>query len=700
MIIDFKRNFISIADSRSPATAQEKVSFVLELANLGYAVPFEAIDKASKTNLTKALDQAKKDVGADKNWTPMYPNFPKQVIEASTAELFINAILHYHGRVFGLDIRPTYQKELREVLEVIPEDLKVLVAVEEKEIHKSRIATLSNKISLSEADFALIDESVRQYGVHDTLTFIKDLEFPNKENWVATLHILYANGVKRAVVQTFAAKTAKTSTDLLRSIFMLYGVGDEVHIDLDPKGKRVQLGPIPRSVRREIVMTIDERFGKYYDDFYTHRKLWKIVDRKIHPGEMPQFVGALKAFGVVRGTVPFQSYNSRLNEAIGSNVTETIKLLSDRPGVFARTLDHALRSFSGKDQLHIAQAFGEVADKISVPVLISVYNGISNRNNESSVIRTKSGQTANVTNVKAPISDAVIRLVRTFIFDGISKSFEGKPELGKVFVSDELKDIAVPTQVRTASSGRVLPRGSKIDIDSDGNTLRFFVHWYNTGEASGYSYRCSVDLDMDAIFLDENYELLDHVSYTYLCNSYATHSGDITNAPRPKGAAEFIDVDVAKARRHGVRFLVMNINSYSGQPFSEVENYIGFMVRKGDAQKGEIFDPKTVKTAFSSTVPGKNAIPGVFDIVENKFIWLDTSFGQARSGFASWHSAETVAETVKMELDKKALSMYDVLSAHAKARGQVVTDEDIADIVFSTETIDIYDVNGFINEYI
>ena len=40
----------------------------------------------------------------------MYPNFPSQVMEMEEAELYINAMMHYLGRWFGVRILPNYEK--------------------------------------------------------------------------------------------------------------------------------------------------------------------------------------------------------------------------------------------------------------------------------------------------------------------------------------------------------------------------------------------------------------------------------------------------------------------------------------------------------------------------------------------------------------------------------------------------------------
>ena len=45
--------------------------------------------------------------------TPMYPDFPKQVAEASDAELILNAFMHYTGDALGVRITPEYEQEPR-----------------------------------------------------------------------------------------------------------------------------------------------------------------------------------------------------------------------------------------------------------------------------------------------------------------------------------------------------------------------------------------------------------------------------------------------------------------------------------------------------------------------------------------------------------------------------------------------------------
>src|SRR5690606_17393504 len=71
-----------------------------------------------------ALPILQKMVGAHRSFNPMYPNFPKQVMEASDAELFYNAMTHYFGFWLSdilddpnLVVLPNYDKEARPLLD-------------------------------------------------------------------------------------------------------------------------------------------------------------------------------------------------------------------------------------------------------------------------------------------------------------------------------------------------------------------------------------------------------------------------------------------------------------------------------------------------------------------------------------------------------------------------------------------------------
>jgi hypothetical protein len=71
------------------------------MVELGYAPSKELMDrmladeKVSQQINSQIIPELKKLKGADVQYNPMYKNFPKEVMNASEAELYINAIFHY-----------------------------------------------------------------------------------------------------------------------------------------------------------------------------------------------------------------------------------------------------------------------------------------------------------------------------------------------------------------------------------------------------------------------------------------------------------------------------------------------------------------------------------------------------------------------------------------------------------------------------
>ena len=88
----------------------------------------------------------------------------------------------------------------------------------------------------------------------------------------------------------------------------------------------------------------------------------------------------------------------------------------------------------------------------------------------------------------------------------------------------------------------------------DDNVIRFFL-WWKEGKIDGKATG-RVDLDLSATIFRSNWKYMNHISYTNLKEAKlgCCHSGDITSAP--KGASEFIDIDLEKVRAAGGRYAV------------------------------------------------------------------------------------------------------------------------------------------------
>ena len=145
------------------------------------------------------------------------------------------------------------------------------------------------------------------------------------------------------------------------------------------------------------------------------------------------------------------------------------------------------------------------------------------------------------------------------------------PRLGAVWVDPRLAGLVLAHDLRNAGEGRrALGRGSRVALEP-GKTTRLFL-WWKEREGSG-----RVDVDLGAVAYDARWGEAGHVDYTQISTDWAVHSGDLQSAP--EGAAEFIDIDRARALRAGVRYVLMSIVSFTGQPFDTFTAHAGAMAR-------------------------------------------------------------------------------------------------------------------------
>jgi hypothetical protein len=152
----------------------------------------------------------------------------------------------------------------------------------------------------------------------------------------------------------------------------------------------------------------------------------------------------------------------------------------------------------------------------------------------------------------------------------------------------------------------------------------------------------------------------------------AYSSGDLTSAPYPDGASEFVDIDLAAAQAEGICYAVMVVNNYSGQAFENLERaFAGLMYR--DEVKGLHFDPRTVALRFD--LAGSNGVflPMVLDFSRQKMHWLDAySTGEFEfNNVASSNSAITTLCPAMIDYFASGVrpSMFDLALLHAAARG-------------------------------
>jgi hypothetical protein len=221
---------------------------------------------------------------------------------------------------------------------------------------------------------------------------------------------------------------------------------------------------------------------------------------------------------------------------------------------------------------------------------------------------------------------------------------------------------------------RTLVRGSRLPLP-DGKVLRFFIWWKN-GSAR-------TDIDLSAGLFDENFRYVDAVSYYNLKTLGGCHSGDIVDAP--KGASEFIDLDIERTMAGGARYVVMSINSFTMQPYCDLpECFAGWMARQA-AGSGEVFEPRTVQDKVDISSNTQVCLPAIFDLQAKQVVWADV----ALRSHPYWNNLENnlsgVSLMLRSVLGLRKPSLHRLFELHIRARGEAVATRGAAESIFAVD---------------
>ncbi|MFB9197646.1 hypothetical protein ACFFWA_32290 [Actinomadura verrucosospora] len=358
---------------------------------------------------------------------------------------------------------------------------------------------------------------------------------------------------------------------------------------------------MPRPTRRALLAALDgvvrDDPGKL-GDVAARREPWKRLGERLHPHEHPRWAGAADVFAVARGEKKAPSFAARFEARLADgDVTGAARVAAGAPGTLFRSLDRLLR-LAPDSRDAVLDTAESVIDRVSGRVLLSVREHLLNRAGEPGRTRlfaNRLGRGAAVPDTRPPLEPDAAERLAAMLEDEIRGRL---PAVGRLVVDPDVLDVALPLSGKAAGKGLgVLPRGSVTPVD--GELLRFFVYWRQ------HEHR--TDFDLSALMLDQDYGSPEWLSYTNLSTVAGEHSGDITDAP--EGASEFINLTLAKVR---ARFVVPQVNVFSGEGFEEVEeSFFGFMLRDAE-QRGRPFEARTVRMKSDLRGPGRIALPLVF----------------------------------------------------------------------------------------
>ncbi|MFC0504152.1 MXAN_6230/SCO0854 family RING domain-containing protein [Micromonospora costi] len=467
---------------------------------------------------------------------------------------------------------------------------------------------------------------------------------PGRETKARLLAWLLADPVDPAVVEAHVTALVDTATDVLR--FLVARSGGESLID------RPRIAPVARPLRRVLLAALD-RMGvvQLVEDMRRHRRAWIAVGERLHPGEHAgRWPNVALAFAALRGTTLNQVQAAalmlndrtasaehvhvrdgrvliavrarRVEEALAArDLTAALGALRARPGELLRRADHLLRIGAGRHNA-LVEEIGRAARQAAPAVILSALGEIRTRAvaHDQRVFfpAGRTGTAHVVEDARSPLAPHLVGQAERALKAALFERAAALPAVDRAVVDTDLEGIIAPFTERTAARALVtLARGSVLPIPA-GQVVRLFLHWMESEQR--------VDLDLSVAVYSKTWEHVGTCDFTNLRLPGAVHSGDFTSAPAPRGASEFIDLDVDVLAKQGGRYAVMSVLSYNNVPFLDMaEAFAGFMVRDQLGGRREPFDARAVEQRFDLTGPGKVTIPFVVDLHARTMRWLDVA---------------------------------------------------------------------------
>lgn len=694
------------------------------IEELGYTFSREVFDVLrtySVNELTEFYLELKaalmKLKGANVVYMPMYADFPKGVMDAHFSELYINAMVHYWSD--GILYPKNHRKRVNDRLPLFDETkVKVLQLGSEADVRQIFDNICTSRTSISRTD----REDIAYLFETENMKLPDNI--PHKEN-AAYISALYLQKNPLARVSGLR-KYIKTATDVLRLVTAMSD-GD---VSL---AENTRYKSFTRRQRR-MIMELLSGCPNIEGDMLRYKERWIKIGERIHPSEFDcsrytlEYDRAINAFDKLRNNRKIETFAGKVEFDLAYGEYESaLAELVKRPGELARRLDQLLR-VAHKES--VIRSFASVAEKVSTPVLLQVREHFLHRAEQADVrVFFPKGSLAkchsernNLPDIDERYCQEVVRICE----NALVKIYGQREPMGKVYLSEDYRNYVVPFSQRSASKAmKTIVRGSRLPMDSQTNAVRAFIWWTNRDKCDLESYDDGrVDIDLSAAIFDENWNYMEHVSYTNLKSAKykACHSGDIVNGGPVDGdgVSEFLDVDVDSVVRCGARYVVYQVYSFTCQTYADMPHAMFGWMERADVDSGEIYEPKTVEQKLDLTADSMVCIPVIFDCVKREFIWCDMNMSlsgiHANIGGNNLESnLSGVAAVCYSMVNVKKPDLYDLIALNVMGRGVLVDNREDADIVFDTElylnndtvenerdkmVITPYDTELFMGEYL
>jgi len=585
---------------------------------------------------------------------PFYKNFPKSVLELTPDQLLFDQLYHYYT-TYGLG---DFGKQGHSVFE---QDFERIAFNEKVQIKEFQILTEDECVPLLEESVSNFLKSSRP---------LSNFQFDVVKQFIVD----YKFKVEECASKDTAIRLLLSTRDLCFANFLVLSdvvkVVDRLNYQ-NYENKNIKKLNFSNKDRRFVSNVIDSIIYKGAVDMSTcfeKQAIWCGLLHHLHYKPTCQL--GKEFCNQMRGGKNKSAYAKFEQKMEQGDPVSAARVLLDckGEGALVRNLIYVISRCQTHEQ--IEQVLGLVSAQ-NIIVLIQLLNtlGVSAKTKA----RTFSFSKFNLLKVhqetdeeqksrKTKLNDETIQFVFDVLLQKMSNKLKGK--LGKVYISKEMYNMALPIEESTSAGGYgLLAKGSKIQLPET-KKLRAFTYWEKVN-----------DIDLSVIGVDEEgfeYEFSWRTMYGNQSKGI-TYSGDQTSGYN--GGSEYFDINLPKFKKTypKVRYLIFCDNVYSSLPFSEVVCRAGYMLRD-EQDSGQVFEPKTVKSSFTINCDSTFAYMFGIDLKTNEFVWLNTSrnssvivAGQTSVGFLLEYFERT--------------KVFNVGNFFEMMATQIVDDPALADVV-------------------
>ena len=665
---------------------EEFATLIKKFEGYGYIFSKELAIAISKEERNVIIDKLKavikviEDFKSDKNYTVFYKNFPDEVINMSEVDLYINQILHYwigylpsnNENIIKEDVEPSKLVKARE-----------LNLIDDEMIEKLFIDLLSSNVTLSEQYLDDVCVLTNNKSIKELEKYMEYIQMKETLTTVSS-YILKKEGV---LIGNF-----KTATDILRLIAKISG--DELN------NKHIHFAYFSRTELSQL-MTKLENLQNPMPDIKRYSKPWhtffKLYAKKINFNKYPK---VRKVADMLFGDISYMTERGKINEKI-----KRLPIMSEEEldnfvkeyivfyGDYVREILSLLNKAKENQYEKLLLGLENCVTKVNTRILFQLYDRIINLKAKDKTIPRLVNSKGKWRRLRESISlsDELLNRVLQIVEDGIKTQLKEKENLGKVYIDEDYKNIMLTTSEKDSNvSLRPMTRGSRIKFNPDAEVLRFFVAWKNLDEKTLKELNTiydRVDVDLSALTFNENLEFNDVVAYYNQKKSGFAFSGDITNAP--EGALEYIDVfDLERLKKKGNRYILMQIRSYNGYTFEEINSvYAGVMeLTSIEAKEKKNMYSTAITEGFQIVSSERTTNTILVDLKKFEYIWLDMNMDSYKldifQNALNYEEIPYLNDMLRYFSRKQYITMYDLLKLNADVRGILTKDKKEADVIF------------------